>query len=192
MECSGTCSDVTTDPQNCGACGTACDAGDVCVDSTCQVPCDATMLSAAITDPWGVQWDGLDRTGLAYDAAKAACQAFGARLPTATEMFRVSATQSGAVGQPFNTSYLWTAVPIDKLDQATERLSDGATSTAAAATATGFRCVCPASIATGRSARSASRSAARTTTPKIALRCAAAPQSGSARTIAPTSPRRAR
>ncbi|MEO8841168.1 MAG: hypothetical protein ABI591_03270 [Kofleriaceae bacterium] len=144
LECAGTCSDVTTDAMNCGACGTACDAGDVCVDSTCQVPCDATMLTSAIGDPWGVQWDGLDRTALAYDAAKAACQAFGARLPTATEMYRVSATQSGAVGQPFNTSYLWTAVPIDKLDQATERLSDGGTSTAAAATATGFRCVCPA------------------------------------------------
>ncbi|HEX7703643.1 MAG TPA: hypothetical protein VF403_23040 [Kofleriaceae bacterium] len=110
------------------------------------------------------------------------------------------AMQSGAVGQPFNTSYLWTAVPIDKLDQATERLSDGATSTAAAATATGFRCVCPAALpktftgkhCNGQLVPSASRSAARTTIPKIARRCAAAPPSGSARTIAHTSPRRAR
>lgn len=143
-DCSGTCSDTTTDAMNCGGCGMVCTAGDVCVDSQCQIPCDHAMLMSAITDPWGVAWDGLERTPQALDAAKATCQAFGARLPTASELYRVSASQTGAVGQSFNTMYLWSLAPDDKLNQATIRLSDGDTSTAAAATATPYRCVCGA------------------------------------------------
>jgi hypothetical protein len=138
--------DITSDPMNCGGCGVVCMAGNVCVDSECQVPCDATMLMSAKTDPWGIQWDGLERGPLALDAAAAACQAFGARLPTPTEMYRVSATQTGAVGMSFNTNPLWSAAPDDKLDQATLKLSDGTTTSTAAATATHFRCVCPAAL----------------------------------------------
>ena len=142
LECNGSCSDPTSDPANCGGCGSACPDGDVCVESQCQVPCDPTMLMSSIKDPWGETWDGLDRTAAALDAATDDCKAFGARLPTASELFRVSATQSGAVGQSFNTDYLWTEVPEDMLDQATVRLSDGATSTAVATTPTPYRCVC--------------------------------------------------
>ncbi|MEO8549045.1 MAG: hypothetical protein ABI678_03710, partial [Kofleriaceae bacterium] len=144
--CEGTCTDLSNDPSSCGACGSACATGEVCTDSACVQACDASMLSAAITDPWGIQWDGLDRTALAYDAAAAACKAFGARLPTATELYRVSASQSGAVGQSFNTAPLWTAVPADKLNQVTAKLADGATAMTPAATATAFRCVCPAAL----------------------------------------------
>jgi hypothetical protein len=37
--CNGACVDVRFDPTNCGACGTACAAGEVCVDGTCGVSC---------------------------------------------------------------------------------------------------------------------------------------------------------
>ena len=124
----------------------ACNAGDVCVDSQCQVPCDTTKLSSAIPDPWGTTWDGLERTAAALDVAKAACKEFGARLPTPTELYRVSATQSGVVGQSFNTSYLWSQAPDDKLNQAMIRLSDGGTSTQPATSQGTYRCVCPAAM----------------------------------------------
>jgi Stigma-specific protein, Stig1 len=144
-ECGGTCSDTSTDPMNCGGCGMACSGGDICVDSQCQVPCDHAMLMSPIDDEWGLSWDGLERTPAALDVAKATCQAFGARLPTATEAYRVSYNQSAMpVGDSFNTSYIWTLVPNDRLNQATLRLSDGGTSSTAATTATPYRCVCPA------------------------------------------------
>jgi len=88
-------------------------------------------------------WDGLERPVAALDVAKAACDAFGARLPTASELYRVSATQSAAVGQSFNTNYLWSLDPDDHLNQAVLRLSDGGTSTLAAASPGAYRCVCP-------------------------------------------------
>jgi len=145
MVCGGTCSDTTSDAMNCGGCGMACNAGDVCVDSECQVPCQpAMLLPTAVTDPWGIQWDGLERDPLALDAAKVACQALGARLPTATELYRVSASQTGVVGQAFNMNPLWSSVPDDKLDQATIKLSDGTATSTPATTPTHFRCVCPA------------------------------------------------
>ena len=145
-ECNNVCSDTTTDAMNCGGCGMACSANNVCVDSQCQVPCDHAMLMSAIDDPWGVAWDGLERPAQALDAAKATCQAFGARLPTASELYRVSATQSGTVGQSFNTNYIWSLAPDDKLNQATLRLSDGATTSTPAATATPYRCVCATTL----------------------------------------------
>jgi hypothetical protein len=144
--CGDTCSDPMTDLMNCGGCGNACSAGDVCVFGGCELACDATQLQAAITDPWGVRWDGLERTAAALDAAQVTCGAFGARLPSATELYRVSATQTGAVGMSFHTNYLWTGTPDDQLNQATIRLSDGATSAAAATSATPYRCVCGAAL----------------------------------------------
>ncbi|HTR51519.1 MAG TPA: hypothetical protein VMJ10_12475 [Kofleriaceae bacterium] len=142
--CDGTCADLSSDANNCSACGSACATGDTCAFGACQPPCDATMLTSAIEDPWGAKWDGLERTAAALDAAEADCKAFGARLPTATELYRVSATQSGAVGQSFNTNYLWSEDPDDDLNQSVLRLSDGGTTTQPATTATPYRCVCPA------------------------------------------------
>lgn len=144
QDCDGTCVDTMSDAMNCSACGSACPAGDVCTLGECQVPCDPTMLTSSITDRWGVVWDGLERTPAALDAAAATCKAFGARLPTPTELFRVAATQSGDVGQGFHTNFLWSLAPDDDLAEAVIRLSDGTTSSTAAATAAAYRCVCPA------------------------------------------------
>jgi hypothetical protein len=143
MLCDSTCIDPLSDAMNCNGCGMACAAGDVCVFGECQPPCDTTALNAIIVDPWGVSWDGLERTPAPLDAAQVACKAFGARLPTATELYRVAANQSGAVGMSFQTNPLWTVTAVDMLDQATIRLSDGAFTSVPAATASAFRCVCP-------------------------------------------------
>src|SRR5262249_50304532 len=125
-------------------CGSACATGDVCSFGECGPPCDPSMLMSPITDRWGVQWDGLERAPAALDAAAATCKAFGARLPTATELFRVAANQSGGVGQSFNTNYLWSLAPDNDLNEAVLRLSDGGTSTTAAASPAAYRCVCAA------------------------------------------------
>lgn len=37
--CGNGCVDTQTDPQNCGACGEPCDAGQVCLDGTCESDC---------------------------------------------------------------------------------------------------------------------------------------------------------
>jgi hypothetical protein len=146
--CNGTCADTRNDPAHCGGCGIACAAGEACTEGTCQVPCDASRLMAPIDDPWGASWDGLERTAATLDEADLDCAAFGGRLPTATEMYRVSASRSGAVGQSFHTNFLWSRTPNDRLTQVTTRLSDGGTSfaTAAAPSAIPYRCVCPAAV----------------------------------------------
>jgi hypothetical protein len=147
-DCNGTCADTQSDPANCGGCGVACAAGEACTGGICQVPCDASRLMAAVTDPWGTAWDGLERTAATLDAASVECTSFGGRLPTATEAFRVSANRSGAVGQSFHTNFLWSRTANDRLSQVTVRLSDGGTSSsvAAAPTAVPYRCVCPAAV----------------------------------------------
>jgi hypothetical protein len=145
-DCSGTCSDLQSDPANCNGCGMACATGDVCVFGECQPPCDSSQLTAMIVDPWGVTWDGLERAPAPLDAAQVTCQAFGGRLPTATELYRVAANQSGAVGMSFQTNDLWSLAPVDMLEQATVRLSDGVTNGVAATTPSAFRCVCPAAL----------------------------------------------
>ena len=48
-----------------------------------------------ITDPWDVKWDAIERAPATLDAAQVTCRAFGGRLPTATELYRVAANQSG-------------------------------------------------------------------------------------------------
>ncbi len=147
-DCNGTCADTRSDPANCGGCGIACAAGEACTGGICQVPCDTSRLMASIADPWGTTWDGLERTAATLDAANVDCTSFGGRLPTATEIYRVSASRSGAVGQSFHTNFLWSHTPNDRLSQVTTRLSDGATSaaTAAAPSAVPYRCVCPAAL----------------------------------------------
>ena len=144
--CNGACSDPMSDPLNCGGCGSPCPTGNLCVFGSCEPPCDASMLMAAITDPWNVKWDGLERAAMPLDQAEVTCKAFGARLPTATELYRVAASQSGAVGMSFKTNYLWTQLPDDDLEQAVIRLSDGATQSSPATNSQAFRCVCGAAL----------------------------------------------
>jgi hypothetical protein len=46
-DCGGRCVDLTTDPANCGRCGRACAAGEVCNEGTCSSTCSAGLANCA-------------------------------------------------------------------------------------------------------------------------------------------------
>jgi Stigma-specific protein, Stig1 len=140
--CGGSCADLQTDPKHCGACATACGPNDECVTGKCVIACK-TQLNQAITDPWGWGWDGLERAATSWDKASATCQAFRGRLPTASELYRVSATQSATVGQTSNTNPLWSLVPYGDAAFIQVRLSDAIAAQSPTATSLNYRCVCP-------------------------------------------------
>jgi hypothetical protein len=141
-ECSGVCVDLTSDPGNCGTCGNACGTNEECSSGSCAIAC-STLLNQAIADPWGYSWDGLERAAATYTNAEQTCAGIGGRLPTATELYRVSATQSATVGQTIHTNLLWSLVPYDGTQQVRVRLSDGSTGPAALTSSLNYRCVCP-------------------------------------------------
>ncbi len=147
QECDGICFDLESTDQHCGDCRTRCDPTDQqCRAGRCELACDQ-FLNSAVSDPWGIQWDGLERAGASFAVAQSECTAIGGRLPTATELYRVSANQSAAVGQSTHTNFIWSIVPhtgsATLLNRVTVRLSDGATSGAPDDTESFYRCVCP-------------------------------------------------
>lgn len=143
VQCSGACTNLGTDPNNCGACGNACPASQRCIQGACQGACESNLVQA-LPDPWGYWWDGLERPSTTYAQAKDACAAIGGRLPTGSELHRVSAVQSGAVGDTYATNYLWSLAPYSPGNQVISRLSDGAMTYSDSTTTTRpYRCVCP-------------------------------------------------
>jgi hypothetical protein len=143
-DCDG-CVDTQTDVNHCGGCDQACEVGMDCVEGECTAACEDS-LRQPLTDIWGQVWDGLERAADTLANAQAACGEGRARLPTVTELYRVSATQSATVGQSNHTTYLWSATPRDPAAQMTVRLSDGASVAYAtvAANTRNYRCTCPA------------------------------------------------
>lgn len=101
------------------------------------------MLNQPLTDPWGWSWDGLERAASSYDEAVSSCSQFRGRLPTVSELHRVSATQSATVGQTIHTNPLWSLAPWSPGVHVRVRLSDAALLGEPDATKTNYRCVCP-------------------------------------------------
>jgi hypothetical protein len=140
--CSGSCVELGSDEKNCGSCGNACGAGEDCNGGQCQLSCKAQLLGNPLTDLWGFSWDGNERTTGTLEQARATCESIGGRLPTATEMHRVSAVRTSQVGQKDQVNYLWTAVPYDTDEQVVERLSDGNLARQTVTKTNVYRCVC--------------------------------------------------
>ena len=105
-----------------------------------------TANGFAAVDYWGSGWDGVERAPLAHADAAAACEAEGARLPTATELYRNRASfgGSGNLGDSSETTYLWTIIPEYRDGYVQRiRLSDGGRSAQPATDSYSFRCVWP-------------------------------------------------
>lgn len=141
-ECGGRCVNRKTDESHCGKCGRTCDANQACKSGACVLSCTAS-LDEPVTDSWAYVWDGLDRAAAAYAQAEKVCSDLGGRLPTATEIHRVSAAQSSSVGQMVQTNPLWSLVPFDATRQHALRLSDGGSVAQDLASTLAYRCVCP-------------------------------------------------
>lgn len=126
------------------------DAGEI-TDTT--YVCNPAGLSAGAAngweqlDDWGDAWDGAERSPKNWADADAQCQALGGRLPTMTELWRVSAAQTGTVGNTYTTSYLWSRTWWDKsLDfKGVLRLTDGAIISSGTTNLNGYRCIWPSS-----------------------------------------------
>jgi hypothetical protein len=143
QNCGGSCVDLQTSATHCGACGNACDPQtEECSGGECVVACK-TLLNQGMADPWGYHWDGLERAASTFSEAQATCTGFNGRLPTASELHRVSATQSATVGQTIHTNYLWSLVPHSADSHIQVRLSDAQTGSQADSSALNYRCVCP-------------------------------------------------
>ena len=139
--CAHTCVDTSSDREHCGGCDAPCTADEECRAGQCEVRCDVGLM-IAMPDPWGAQWDGAERTAATLADAETTCASFGARLPTPTELYRVSATQTGAIGTATTTAPLWSAAPADRTTQTALRLSDGVASALAVTSLRAYRCVC--------------------------------------------------
>ncbi|GMV43693.1 MAG: hypothetical protein AMXMBFR64_54090 [Myxococcales bacterium] len=94
-------------------------------------------------DSWGYTWDGLERQSATWAVADAACKAKGGRLPTLTELYRVSGAGLSEVGNTYETNYLWTRTQWAPAQHGRVRLTDGATGGLADDTASAYRCVWP-------------------------------------------------
>ncbi|MBT9554762.1 MAG: hypothetical protein IV100_01980 [Myxococcales bacterium] len=99
------------------------------------------------SDPWGNVFDGDERKATSFDTANGVCLGLGARLPTVTELWRVSWARSGDLGSAATSSQLWTIVRGKSGINATRyliKLSDAAISEVTLGTGTfAYRCIWP-------------------------------------------------
>ncbi len=101
-----------------------------------------------VKDPWGFVWDGMMRPMATWSEAKATCEAMGARLPTMTELYRVSQAGGNPGGVrlfgPLSTGdYLWTIIKYHQGNHAVVRLSDGDVGYSSDTSKRPYRCVWP-------------------------------------------------
>jgi len=96
-----------------------------------------------VSDSWGFIWDDQEHYATSWANANAACKGRGGRLPTVTELFRVSAAVTGEVGTPYNSNYLWAGIKWHPGQYTIVRLTDGSIGGDVANSARPYRCVFP-------------------------------------------------
>ncbi len=65
VTCGGSCTDLATDAANCGACGEACQTGQVCISGACEWPICSydpgfaciTTLEGTVIDTCNAEWN---------------------------------------------------------------------------------------------------------------------------------------
>jgi len=143
LSCGSACVDPMIEHDHCGSCDVACSAEQECRAGQCEVPC-RMMLSSPVTDDWGTDWDGVERTAATVGEASVACAGFSGRLPSVAELYRVR-TGANGIATAAEVNPLWSSTPNGRDDQITVSLADGAITATPAATPITYRCVCAAS-----------------------------------------------
>ena len=116
-----------------------------CVDVARSYADGGTAHGGRIVDAWSNVWDASERAPMTWSAASATCQSLGGRLPLVTELWRVSAAQTGEVGHSWQTNYLWALNHYDATLRMIVRSSDGHGDVYTDASPLRFRCVWPSS-----------------------------------------------
>lgn len=94
-----------------------------------------------LKDSWGFSWDGIERQSGTWASAKLDCESRGGRLPTATELYRVSGAHKSEIGDSYETNYLWSLTTWSEANKVRIRLTDGAVTNTAATSNAPYRCV---------------------------------------------------
>lgn len=94
-----------------------------------------------LLDSWGYTWDGMMRPAMNYTQAEALCESLDARLPTATEIWRVSQNQTKLFGPMATGDWLWTAVRYSATGHTMGRTNDGNMEYSGDTSNRNFRCV---------------------------------------------------
>ncbi|GMV39089.1 MAG: hypothetical protein AMXMBFR64_08050 [Myxococcales bacterium] len=100
-------------------------------------------LGYSLVDSWGATWDGHERPTATWANAKATCEAAGGRLPTATELSRVSYTGTAEVGTAYTSAWLWGIIEEYAGAHIVGRLDNGDISYSADSTVRAYRCIFP-------------------------------------------------
>ncbi len=118
-----------------------------CVDLRGSTLSGGNARGFEVVDAWGFAWDGQMRAPSTWANASAACASDGGRLPTVTELTRVShgATGTGEVSDGLETNWHWAITPfIAGTRYMAVRLDTGANSQSAQpAELQRYRCVWP-------------------------------------------------
>ena len=102
-----------------------------------------------LVDSWGSTWDGLERPARTWAEAKTICEAAGGRLPTTTELYRVSyGAGTGEVGTSYSNAWLWSIIERSASNITTLRLDTGAVSYHASSSTRAYRCIWPVGVKT--------------------------------------------
>jgi len=94
-----------------------------------------------LLDSWGFTWDGMMRPAMNWTDADALCKSLGARLPTGTELYRVSQNQTKLFGPMATGDWQWTVVRYSSTGHSIGRLNDGEVEYTGDTSAINFRCV---------------------------------------------------
>ncbi|WP_154223375.1 hypothetical protein [Marinicella rhabdoformis] len=118
-------------------------SGWTCIDISTIGPTGGQAQGFEVTDSWGNAWDGVERAAKPWLEASQICLAAGGRLPTITELYRVSGDYKSELGSSYETNFLWSQTWWDKTNKARVRLTDGAVNNALTTNNNPYRCIWP-------------------------------------------------
>lgn len=117
--------------------------GWACVDVSTIGASSGNAQGYEATDSWGLTFDGKERPTATWADANQMCENLGGRLPTISELYRVSSAFKGEVASSYETNYLWSRTWWDKVNKSIVRLTDGFVTSSNVNNLRPYRCVWP-------------------------------------------------